>query len=80
MGLLGQDLHRSVLVDGDRSGADEKLFDGALVLVNGDDARLEERFRLFEAVALGWKTRRILKLKEIRLVIAEIKDFNKVKN
>ena len=39
--LLGQDLHRGVLVDGDGAGGDEELLDGAILLVDRDDSGLE---------------------------------------
>ena len=39
--LLGQDLHRGVLVDGDGAGGDEELLGGSVLLVHGDHAGLQ---------------------------------------
>ncbi len=41
MGLLGQDLHGGVLVDGDGPGGNEELLGGAVILEDGDHARFE---------------------------------------
>jgi hypothetical protein len=38
MCLLGKDLNRGIFVDGDRSGGDKELFDGAIVLEDGHDS------------------------------------------
>ncbi len=37
--LFSKDLNWSVLIDGDGAGGDEELFDGALILKDGHDAR-----------------------------------------
>ena len=43
MGLLSQDLNRGVLVDGDRTGGDEKLLDSSFLLIDRDNSRFQDR-------------------------------------